>query len=154
MLDGGASAPACAHAIIGEAIQSRDSKRAGVFMYKCAIGYAGVYDIKADTAKDDNSKQNRSFFTRTRGDEAMQTEQSPLTHIKKLDVPMLLIHGKADHTADFEQFQMADAAMKKAGKNYETLVKADEGHGFYRSKDVEEAYNRMKAFILKYNPPN
>jgi len=123
-------------------------------MYKCAIGYAGVYDIKADTAKDDNSKQNRSFFTRTRGDEAMQTEQSPLTHINKLDVPMLLIHGKADHTADFEQFQMADAAMKKAGKNYETLVKADEGHGFYRSKDVEEAYNRMKAFILKYNPPN
>ena len=121
-------------------------------MYKCAIGYAGVYDIKADTEKDDNSKQNRSFFSRTRGDEAMMVEQSPLTHIAKLDVPILLIHGKVDHTAAFDQFTRADAALSHAGKVHESLVKADEGHGFYKPKNQEEAYNRMKAFLAKYNP--
>jgi dipeptidyl aminopeptidase/acylaminoacyl peptidase len=123
-------------------------------MYKCAIGYSGVYDINADSAKKDSSKQIRSYWSRTRGDDPTQREQSPLTHIDKLDVPILLIHGKADRNVNIEQFQMADAALKKAGKNYEVLVKADEGHGFYRPGNQEEAYNRMKAFLLKYNPPN
>jgi dipeptidyl aminopeptidase/acylaminoacyl peptidase len=49
---------------------------------------------------------------------------------------------------------MAEAALRYNNKTYDTLVKADEGHGFYKAKDQEEAYNRMKAFILKYNPPN
>ncbi len=123
-------------------------------MYKCAIGYAGVYDIRQDVQKDDASKQNRSYFSRTRGDDATMIEQSPLTHVAKLDVPILLIHGKSDHTADFEQFQFAEAALKKAGKTYETLAKANEGHGFYKPENQQEAYNRIKAFLLKYNPPN
>jgi dipeptidyl aminopeptidase/acylaminoacyl peptidase len=123
-------------------------------MYKCAIGYAGVYDMKQQYQKDDASKQGRAFFARTMGDDATMVEQSPLSHLDKLDVPMLLIHGKADHTADFQQFQLADAALKKAGKTYEVLVKADEGHGFYKPQDREEAMSRIQAFLLKYNPPN
>jgi len=123
-------------------------------MYKCAIGYAGVYDIKADSAMKDASKQIRSYWSRTRGDEAIQTEQSPLTHLAKLDVPILLIHGKSDHNVDFDQFQAAEAALRRSGKTYEVFVKADEGHGFYKAADVEAAYNRMKDFLLKYNPPN
>jgi len=123
-------------------------------MYKCAIGYAGVYDMKAQYEKDDGSKQGRAFFARTMGDDATMVAQSPLSYVKKLDVPMLLIHGKSDHTADFSQFTLADSALRAAGKTYEVLVKADEGHGFYKPEDQEEAYNRMKAFLLKYNPPN
>ena len=123
-------------------------------MYKCAIGYAGVYDIKADSAKKDASKQIRSYWSRTRGDDATQTGQSPLTHIAKLDVPILLVHGKSDHNVDFDQFQKAETALRGAGKTFEVFAKADEGHGFYKPADVEEFYNRMKAFLLKYNPPN
>lgn len=123
-------------------------------MYKCAIGYAGVYDLKALYAHDDSSRQLRSFFSRTMGDAMTQADQSPLGQIAKLDVPILLIHGKADRTAPFAQFKLADAALTQAGKAHETLVKADEGHGFYRPGNQEEAYNRMKDFLLKYNPPH
>jgi dipeptidyl aminopeptidase/acylaminoacyl peptidase len=123
-------------------------------MYKCAIGYAGVYDLKALYGHDDGSKQLRSFFSRTMGDSLTQAGQSPIAEVAKLDVPILLIHGKADHTAPFEQFKLADAALTSAGKAHETLVKADEGHGFYRPGNQEEAYNRIKAFLQKYNPVN
>ena len=51
-------------------------------------------------------------------------------------------------------FQAAEAALRRSGKTYEVFVKADEGHGFYKAADVEAAYNRMKDFLLKYNPPN
>ena len=123
-------------------------------MYKCAIAYAGVYDIRKDTEKKDNSKQIRAFWDRSRGDEATQDAQSPVHQIAKLDVPILLIHGKSDHNVDIEQFNDAQHALQGAGQTYETFVKADEGHGFYKPEDQEEAYDRMKTFLLKYNPPN
>ena len=123
-------------------------------MYKCAIAYAGVYDLKALYQDADGSRQGRAFFGRTMGDAMLQADQSPLAQIAKLDVPMLLIHGKSDHTAPIEQFHRAESALSHNGKTYETLVKADEGHGFYKTADQEEAYNRMKTFLLKYNPPN
>jgi dipeptidyl aminopeptidase/acylaminoacyl peptidase len=123
-------------------------------MYKCAIGYAGVYDLKALYEDKDGSKQGRAFFGRTMGDTMLQAAQSPVAQVAKLDVPMLLIHGKSDYTAPFEQFRLAESALAHQGKTYETLVKADEGHGFYKPADQEEAYNRMKAFLQKYNPVN
>jgi dipeptidyl aminopeptidase/acylaminoacyl peptidase len=123
-------------------------------MYKCAIGYAGVYDLKALSKSDDGSKQSRAFLARTMGDSVDQDSQSPVRMVDQLDVPILLIHGKSDSRAPFSQFTIAEAALKNAGKTYETLVKADEGHGFYKEPDQVEAYERMKAFLLKYNPPN
>ena len=123
-------------------------------MYKCAIGYAGVYDLVKMAGDDDGSKQSRSFLTRTMGrDEAELREQSPITHIDKLDVPMLLIHGKSDMTAPFNQYNAAQAALSHAGKVYESLVKPGEGHGFYKEENRVEAYNRIREFLLKYNPP-
>jgi dipeptidyl aminopeptidase/acylaminoacyl peptidase len=123
-------------------------------MYKCAIGYAGVYDLVKMSGYDDSSKQSRSFLTRTMGrDEAELRDQSPITQIEKLDVPMLLIHGKSDTTAPFNQYNAAVAALSHAGKVYESLVKPNEGHGFYKEANRAEAYSRIREFLLKYNPP-
>lgn len=124
-------------------------------MYKCSIGYAGVYDLAKLYADRDGSKQGRSFFGRTMGDDpAIFKDQSPITHIAKLDVPMLLIHGRSDSIAPFNQFSAAQSALSYAGKPYETLEKADEGHGFYKEANRVEAYQRIRSFLLKYNPPN
>jgi dipeptidyl aminopeptidase/acylaminoacyl peptidase len=123
-------------------------------MYRCAIGYAGVYDLVQSSEEDDSSKQLRAFFARTMGDVATQREQSPVQKVAQLDVPMLLIHGKSDYVAPFEQFRLAESALSRAGKTYETLAKADEGHGFYKEPNRVEAFERIQAFLLKYNPPN
>lgn len=121
-------------------------------MYKCSIAYAGVYDLPKLYGQRDGSKQNRSFFSRTMGDDATQEAQSPVNQVAKLDVPMLLIHGKSDGVAPFDQYGAAQAALSHAGKTYESLVKADEGHGFYKEEDRVEAFERIGAFLAKYNP--
>lgn len=124
-------------------------------MYKCAIGYAGVYDLVKLESEDDGSKQMRAFFTRAVGkDPAELAAQSPTTQIAKLDVPILLIHGKSDHQAPFSQYNAAVAALSLARKPYESLVKPNEGHGFYKEENRVEAYERMRTFLLKHNPPN
>jgi dipeptidyl aminopeptidase/acylaminoacyl peptidase len=123
-------------------------------MYKCAIAYAGVYDMDKHYEFRNGSKQGRSFFEMTMGDQAARRAQSPALQIEKLDAPLLLIHGKTDYIVPFDQFNIADSALKRAGKTYETLAKADEGHGFYKEANRAEAYARIRAFLLKYNPPN
>lgn len=124
-------------------------------MYKCAIGYAGVYDLVKLESGDDGSAQMRSFFLRGVGKDKAELEaQSPTAQIAKLDVPVLLIHGKSDRRAPFNQFNAAVAALSLARKPYETLAKADEGHGFYKEANRAEAYERMRTFLLKHNPPN
>jgi dipeptidyl aminopeptidase/acylaminoacyl peptidase len=124
-------------------------------MYKCAIGYAGVYDLGKHKATHDSSRQIRSWYDRTIGVAPELIEaQSPARHAANIDIPVLLIHGKSDHTAAIDQFDAAEAALRHAGKTVETLVKQNEGHGFYKVADQTEAYNRMQAFLLKYNPPN
>ncbi len=124
-------------------------------MYKCAIGYAGVYDLEEMYKSGDieDSKQGRSFLARAVGtDPAAMAKQSPVHRIAELDVPVLLIHGKADRRAPINQYNMLESALKKSGKPYETLVKSDEGHGFYSVANQTEAYERMEAFLRKYNP--
>lgn len=124
-------------------------------MYKCAIGYAGVYDLVKLESDGDASKQGRAFFERSVGkDKSELAMHSPTTLVAKLDVPMLLIHGKSDYRAPLSQFNAAVAALSHAGKTYETLVKPNEGHGFYKEANRVEAYERMRSFLLKYNPPN
>lgn len=123
-------------------------------MYKCAIGYAGVYDLAKLYQDRDSSKQGRAFFARTMGDEAIQAAQSPANQAARLDVPMLLIHGRSDSVAPFNQYGAAQAALSKAGKPYESLVKSGEGHGFYKEENRVEAFERIAAFLAKHNPAN
>lgn len=123
-------------------------------MYKCAIGFAGVYDLpKLVASEDGGSKQGVAYNERTIGkDMAALADQSPVQRIADLQVPALLIHGKSDSVVPYDQFEAMDFALKKAKKPYESLVKQNEGHGFYDIKNKTEVYERMEAFLNKYNP--
>jgi dienelactone hydrolase len=124
-------------------------------MYKCAIAYAGVYDLVKLRSDEDFNKQSRAGFGREVGSDAAElAAQSPASQVAKLDVPILLIHGTSDTVAPFSQYRAAEAALAHANKPFESLVKPSEGHGFYKVANQEEAYRRMQAFLLKYNPPN
>lgn len=125
-------------------------------MYKCAIGYAGVYDLPAfSETKSERGRQLLAYFNRSMGsDKAMLASQSPSKFAAKLDVPVLLIHGRSDHNVPIEQYNSMSAALSLAQRPYESLVKSNEGHGFYDPKNIVEAYDRMEAFLLKHNPPN
>ncbi|RYG28907.1 MAG: S9 family peptidase, partial [Burkholderiales bacterium] len=74
-------------------------------MYKCAIGYVGVYDLPLMIKTDRNqglSKRNVRFFERTLGNDMdALAKVSPLQRVSELKVPVLLVHGRDDRTADF-----------------------------------------------------
>lgn len=121
-------------------------------LFKCAIGYAGIYDLKMMYKKGDirESKSGRSYLNTVIGrDDADLDANSPAKLADKIDVPVLLVHGEDDKRAPFAQAKAMRAALDAAHKPYEWLSKPGEGHGFYSEENNIEFYNRLQAFLEK-----
>jgi dipeptidyl aminopeptidase/acylaminoacyl peptidase len=122
-------------------------------MYKCAIGYVGVYDLPLMRKTDKNlgqAKRTGRFFDRTLGtDEDALAKVSPALRAGEIKVPVLLVHGHDDKTADLNQYKVMESAMKASGHPAETWVAPGEGHGFVKPENIAELYRRMEAFLAK-----
>ena len=121
-------------------------------MFKCAVGYAGIYDLDMMYNKGDIKRNQfgRSYLTTVIGrDEADLNANSPTHLADKIDVPVLLVHGEDDERAPFAQFKAMRSALDAAHKPYETLTKSGEKHGFVKPENVEEFYNKLQAFLDK-----
>lgn len=119
-------------------------------LYKCAIGYAGVYDLPLlrSTKGRFESEQDESFWNYTLGtDQAKLALNSPVNRVAELKVPVMLIHGEDDRNADINQYKTMLGALQSAGRSPETMVIDGEGHGFYSPEHVTELYNRIAAFL-------
>jgi len=57
-------------------------------------------------------------------------ETSPINFYRKIEAPVLLIHGEKDHTFPVEQMERLSQLMRGAGKNCELLVIPKAGHVF------------------------
>lgn len=122
-------------------------------LFKCAVGYAGVYDLKMMYKKGDvrEQKSGRSYLTTVIGkDDADLDANSPDKLADQIDVPVLLVHGEDDQRAPFAQAKAMRAALDKAHKPYEWMSKPGEGHGFFSEKNNVEFYNTLQAFLEKY----
>lgn len=119
-------------------------------MYKCAIGYAGVYDLNLLSKTDWSvySRAGRRDFDRKVGsDPAKRSAQSPASFAAKIDIPVFLVHGKKDQTAKIDQYRAMESALVAAGKKPQTMLVVEEGHGFYNPMNVAELYRRIEAFL-------
>jgi dienelactone hydrolase len=126
-------------------------------MYRCAIGFAGVYDLPKRLGSDPVNHYNfgHDYVIRTMGDDATElAAQSPTRLAGKMDVPVLLIHGTADRVVPIHHLHMMESALNAAGKPVETMEVPNEEHGFYDVKNQTEAFERIEAFLRKYNPPD
>jgi len=119
-------------------------------LYRCAIGYAGVYDLELMYQSGDtpDSRNGVAFLERVLGtDVARLHAQSPTYNAQQIKAPVLLIHGKADWRADYEHAERMKAALQKNQKKFEWLVLGREGHGIYDEESRREVYERILQFL-------
>jgi dipeptidyl aminopeptidase/acylaminoacyl peptidase len=122
-------------------------------LFKCAIGYAGVYDLKLFLEEDEvkRSKTARSYNRLYVGDDVKELDRiSPALHAGTIKAPVLLIHGGKDRIAPKEHaFRMRDA-LAKAGRAPEWYYVDYEWHGFYDTDNQVEVYRRLENFLAKH----
>jgi dipeptidyl aminopeptidase/acylaminoacyl peptidase len=125
-------------------------------LFKCAVGYAGVYDLAMMYDKGDTQESTFgvNYLHQAIGtDPAELAANSPDKLADKITVPVLLIHGEDDKRAPFAQAKAMRAALDAAHKPYEWLSKPGEGHGFYAEANNVDLYNHLQAFLAKYIGP-
>ncbi len=121
-------------------------------LYRCAIAYAGVYDLNRLVKDSDaaNSEGGRAYF----GDSIAKTEterarQSPLTYIDQLKAQLMIVHGEDDIRVPINQAELLRSALQKRNYPYDWLTKRDEGHGFFNEDNRVELYEKLAAFLEK-----
>lgn len=121
-------------------------------LYKCAIGFVGVYDLSLMYTTGDIEEREASinWLKDVIGeDEKELTNFSPVKRVAELKAPVLLIHGEDDWRADVKQFKDMKLALEKKGHPMETLLVDKEGHGFANEKNRIEYLRRVEAFLAK-----
>lgn len=122
-------------------------------LFKCAVGYLGVYDLNL-LAKPDNNRLDgvrAAYLALTLGaDKAALDKASPVTRAADISVPVLLVHGGKDTRAPVVHAEAMRDALIKAGHPPEWFLAPNEGHGFYDTKNVTEFYQRLEAFLAKH----
>ena len=79
---------------------------------------------------------------------------SPIKHIDRVKIPILLIHGFNDTVVAFEQSQMMADALKKAGKKVELVGLPGEDHWLSRSQTRLQMLQATVKFLEANNPPS
>jgi dipeptidyl aminopeptidase/acylaminoacyl peptidase len=119
-------------------------------LYRCAVGYAGVYDLVKDHNKAGYifGQTLQAFMHIVLGDDETQLKQfSPYLHVDKIKANLFLAHGGADHTVDPSHADELRDALDKINKPYEWVYYPKEGHGFYALDHQVDLYNKMLAFF-------
>ncbi len=119
-------------------------------LYKCAVGYVGVYDVAmwaADIA-DKSGTRGEVWAKKWIGTDAAQmAKASPSLNAERIKVPVFLAAGGEDKTVPIKHTEQMEAALKKSGASLETLYEPTEGHGFYTLEHRREFYTRLLAFL-------
>jgi acetyl esterase/lipase len=120
-------------------------------LYRCAIGFAGVYDLVEQASDSDIAEYTlgRKYLERVLGDVETMREQSPVTHIGKLKVPVLIAHGTADKRVPFAQAKLLRKALEKHKKTYEWMEFKGEEHGLYEDANHEAFLTKVLEFLDK-----
>lgn len=122
-------------------------------LYKCAVGYVGVYDLDVQQGADfAEHGAGRSYlkdvYPETR---AERMAQSPAYGAERLKAAVMLVHGEQDVRVPIRNMHMMISQMEKAGKKpEEVIVEGKEAHGFQNLDNQVRLYTKMQAFFDKH----
>ncbi len=83
-------------------------------------------------------------------EEAFLKERSPLFHIDKIEIPLLIAQGAHDPRVKQAESEQIVDALKAKGKAVEYHLYPDEGHGFAKPANRLDFYAKAEAFLARH----
>jgi dipeptidyl aminopeptidase/acylaminoacyl peptidase len=122
-------------------------------LYKCAVGYAGVYDLKLLSKRENNrqDERNLTIIKRYVGDDRAELDRnSPVMLAERIKAPVMLVHGGLDKIAPVDHAHAMRAALTAVGRPPEWFLAPSERHGFYDTANRTAFYEKLEAFLGKH----
>jgi dipeptidyl aminopeptidase/acylaminoacyl peptidase len=120
-------------------------------VWRCAVDVFGVANLVTML---ENAQPNwRRFLSRWIGDLEQDREKlvarSPITHIENVRCPMLILQGENDPRVPKEESDQVVERLRALGRRIDYVVYPDEGHGFTKRANAEDAYGRVVDFLTR-----
>ncbi|MBU2881533.1 prolyl oligopeptidase family serine peptidase [Psychrosphaera sp. B3R10] len=122
-------------------------------LYKCGIGYVGVYDLNVMMYTGDVAmrKAGKNYLNWALGDtEEKRRAQSPAPNAEKINSPVFLMHGMLDYRAHFENYVVMRDALLEQDHRFETLLIPRAGHGARDQSSRKQIFCRMLDFFDRH----
>ena len=126
-------------------------------MFKCIITYVGTFDL---TSKDLRglmwSKVGMPMEYIEKGNPDIPEdyknlyENSPIFFVQNVNDPVLIITGRQDAQVRYQETVDMVAELQRYGKDYEYIIKGDEGHGFRSEVARLALYQDYEKFLSKH----
>jgi dipeptidyl aminopeptidase/acylaminoacyl peptidase len=132
-------------------------------LYRCAVAVAGVSDPAGfmqwvSRVESYGDKVGLRYWERflgvdKPGDKGLDAI-SPLKNADRINVPLLLIHGRDDTTVPYDQSAGLAKALQRARKPVQFVTLDKEDHYLSRSATRLQMLQSSVEFLRKYNPPD
>ena len=122
-------------------------------LYRCTIGYVGVYDLQYMYSESDipNSWGGRTYLKRVLGTDAQQLkEYSPIHHVNDIKAKVMLIHGSKDKRVPEINSEVLAEKLEQANNPAEYLQYAQAGHGVFNEENRQELYQGLLDFLNEH----
>lgn len=126
-------------------------------LYRCGVSFAGISDLVEHLDNhwtDDSTAASREIARRLVGDRktaraALETV-SPLHHARRIEAPLLLVHGERDKRVLPAESERMLKAMQRLGKQVEWLPLPESGHGLFYDVDKRRYFGTLLAFLRQH----
>ena len=125
-------------------------------LYRCGIEYFGVTDIDLmyTNSWSDFSSDYKTYGMPLRiGDREKDAAQlvatSPLKQHAKINQPLLMAAGRQDKRVPIEHYTKMLDALKSHNPNVESVVYAEEAHGWHLDANEIDFWTRAEKFLDK-----
>lgn len=127
-------------------------------LYRCAISINGVSDIPEmmKTARREYGKYHwvlsywNAIIQAGKVDKDHLKNISPINSIEKIDIPILLIHGKADEIVPYTQSKNMFNKLNKSGKQVNYKEIKNEGHYLSKSSSRLQVLQNIDKFLNQH----
>ena len=117
-------------------------------LYRCAVSIAGVSDMSQMALDDERFYGGKDSAGDAMGtDPAALRAESPLQHVERIRVPVLLVHGEDDYTVLAEQSKAMDRALSKQGVPHELVLIKHGEHSLLRPEMRLILYQKVTEFL-------
>jgi dipeptidyl aminopeptidase/acylaminoacyl peptidase len=124
-------------------------------LYACAVDYVGVSNMFTFmNTIPPYWEPYRAMLYEMVGDPKKDSlslaEVSPVFHVDKIKVPLLVAQGANDPRVNKAESDQVVESLRQRGLQVEYMVKDNEGHGFYNQENQFDFYRAMEGFFDKH----
>jgi len=131
-------------------------------VYRCAVSVAGISDLQEfllwRRKRIGADSPGMRFWDRFLGSKGASDPAlaviSPITHVARINAPVLLIHGDDDTVVPIAQSEIMQRAMQRAGKQVSFVKLDSEDHWLSRSETRKQLLLSTVNFLERHNPPH